>query len=939
MKTSIRIAAITLILCSAASAQFYFGRNKIQYHPFDWHVLTTPHFEIYYYKEEEELASAGAFFAEEAFSEMEKKFNFTLIKKVPLIFYSSHLHFQQTNTLPYLIPEGVGGFFEFIKGRVVIPYMGSTFQFKRVIRHELVHVFMHNKIGQILRMHNIQTYRVPPLWFTEGLAEFWANQWDSKTEMVIRDAFINDYLVPLDRLDLSSSGFLLYKEGQSFLRFIDESYGPEKILHIMENIWRDGNFYTVMESVLEKDFQEISDEWRYFYKKEIYPLLESSDTPGKQSQQITDVGINSAPVYYHGESDRVLYLSNRTGYSEIVLQSLYPHESDADAEVLIEGERTAGLESLHLLQTDMDVSGMGILIFSSKSGATDVLNFFHIDSAKTVATFRHPDLISIISPKWSQDESKVVFTGVDWRGYEDLYLLDRQTMELTRLTDDFYGDRTPSFSPDGRTVAFSSDRGQHGADGFFNIFAYDLEKGSIIRLTDGPYNDLSPDWSRADRPSILFSSDRDGVYNLWLLRDTGTAESPFPLQQSTLVPLTHFTTGAFDPRWAGENDQDVVFSAFEKFRFQIQLLQNATTLAEDGQEAAAIQTPVSPPWHREQLTAETKRSALPYRKRFTFDIAQTAIAYDPIFGFIGGAQVTVSDLLGNDYYHFLLFNSAQSSSEFSNRFNLAVTKVDISRRINISYGLFHFANDYFTYSSGFFFEQRYGGQFALSYPFSVFKRMEVTSSLWQTSRDYYGASDTFDALLVSNSASYVFDNSIWGPVGPIDGTSLRFTVGQTIDFSRSRIYYTGLLADYRKYFRTSLQTLYALRVMTWLNEGEDLFRFFIGGSWGIRGYERTAVSGKSFLMINNEFRFPFASQLVLRFPSVDFGLAPLRGALFFDLGNAWNDSFDGLLGSFGIGLRGNFLRVMVLRLDVGKTTDFHSVSKGLFTQFFFGWNY
>ena len=259
VKTSIRIAAITLILCSAASAQFYFGRNKIQYHPFDWHVLTTPHFEIYYYKEEEELASAGAFFAEEAFSEMEKKFNFTLIKKVPLIFYSSHLHFQQTNTLPYLIPEGVGGFFEFIKGRVVIPYMGSTFQFKRVIRHELVHVFMHNKIGQILRMHNIQTYRVPPLWFTEGLAEFWANQWDSKTEMVIRDAFINDYLVPLDRLDLSSSGFLLYKEGQSFLRFIDESYGPEKILHIMENIWRDGNFYTVMESVLEKDFQEIID--------------------------------------------------------------------------------------------------------------------------------------------------------------------------------------------------------------------------------------------------------------------------------------------------------------------------------------------------------------------------------------------------------------------------------------------------------------------------------------------------------------------------------------------------------------------------------------------------------------------------------------------------------------------------------------------------------
>jgi len=919
VRTSTRIVAIALVLCSAASAQFYFGRNKIQYHPFDWHVLSTPHFNIYYYEEEEELASAGAFFAEEAFSEMEKKFNFTLIRKVPLIFYSSHLHFQQTNTLPYMIPEGVGGFFEFVKERVVIPYMGSTFQFKRVIRHELVHVFMHNKIGHILRMHNIQTYRTPPLWFTEGLAEFWANEWDSKTEMVIRDAFINDYLVPLDRLDLASSGFLLYKEGQSFLRFIDKSYGPEKILEMMENIWRDGNFYTVIESVLEKDFHEISDEWRYFYKKEIYPLLESSDTPGKQSQQITAVGINSAPAYYHGDDDKVLYLSNRTGYSEIVLQSLNSDESDADAEVIIEGERTAGLESLHLLQTDMDVSGDGILIFSSKSGATDVLNFFHLDSARIIDTFGHSDLISITSPEWSKDGTRVVFTGVDRRGYEDLYLLNRQITKFIRLTDDFYGDRSPSFSPDGGTVAFSSDRGQYGADGYFNLFACDLESSDITPLTNGPHNDLSPDWSRADPRRILFSSDRDGVYNLWLLQDNGTADNPLPFQQSTLVPLTHFTTGAFDPRWSGENDEDVLFTAFEKFRFQIQLLPNVAALREDGHHAAVTQTPASSlSWRREELAAETKRSALPYRKQFSFDIAQTAIAYDPIFGFLGGAQVSVSDLLGNDYYHFLLFNSAQSSSEFSSRFNVAVTRVDLSRRINMSYGLFHFANDYFTYHSGFFFERRYGVQFALSYPFSVFKRMEVTSSLWQTSRDYYGFSDTFNALLISNSASYVFDNSIWGPVGPMDGASFRFTLGQTIDFSRSRIYYTGLLADYRKYFRTSLQTLYALRIMTWLNEGRDLFRFFIGGSWGLRGYERTAVSGKSFFMINNEFRFPFASQ---------------------DVGNAWNDSFDGLIGSFGMGLRGNFLRFMVLRLDIGKTTDFHSVSKGLFTQFFFGWNY
>ena len=146
----------------------------------------------------------------DSYSSLEKKFNFSLVEKVPLIFYSSHLHFQQTNTVPYRLPEGVGGFFEFIKGRVVIPYKGSTHQIRHVIWHELVHVFMHNKIGQILRLHNISTYRSPPLWFVEGLAEYWSAGWDTQTEMVIRDALTNDYLMSLRSLDMMSSGFLLY---------------------------------------------------------------------------------------------------------------------------------------------------------------------------------------------------------------------------------------------------------------------------------------------------------------------------------------------------------------------------------------------------------------------------------------------------------------------------------------------------------------------------------------------------------------------------------------------------------------------------------------------------------------------------------------------------------------------------------------------------------
>ncbi|MEK7263199.1 MAG: hypothetical protein AAB071_01650, partial [Bacteroidota bacterium] len=150
------------------NAQFFsFGRNKVQYTEFNWHILKTEHFDIYYYPEMESLANYGAYFAEESYKLLEQKFNHNVANRIPLVFYSSHLHFEQTNTTSGFIPEGVGGFFEFIKGRVVIPFNGSLAGFKHVIRHELVHVFTHSKVSRVLLDHRQVQDRLPPLWFIE----------------------------------------------------------------------------------------------------------------------------------------------------------------------------------------------------------------------------------------------------------------------------------------------------------------------------------------------------------------------------------------------------------------------------------------------------------------------------------------------------------------------------------------------------------------------------------------------------------------------------------------------------------------------------------------------------------------------------------------------------------------------------------------------------
>jgi outer membrane protein assembly factor BamA len=90
---------------------------------------------------------------------------------------------------------------------------------------------------------------------------------------------------------------------------------------------------------------------------------------------------------------------------------------------------------------------------------------------------------------------------------------------------------------------------------------------------------------------------------------------------------------------------------------------------------------------------------------------------------------------------------------------------------------------------------------------------------------------------------------------------------------------------------------------------------------------------------SHELRFPFIDYLNLKFPFGGLGFRAIRGALFLDAGNAWNDEWNGLIGSTGVGVRLNLGGFLVLRLDVGKTTDFKKLSKGLFTQFFFGWDF
>lgn len=938
MKKIYFIFLLLLLICNELlySQFFYFGRNKVQYTQFDWHVLKTEHFDIYYYSGMENLAEKGAFIAEESYKNLEQKFNHNILKKIPLIFYSTHLHFQQTNVTPGFIPEGVGGFFEFIKGRVVIPFNGSLEQFRHVIEHELVHVFMYSKINNVMRNHRVFTDRLPPLWFVEGIAEYWSTDWDTQAEMILRDAVLNNYIVPLDDIDKIYGTFLMYKEGQSIVEFIAEKYGEEKILLLMENFWMESTFEKVFQLTLGVDYEEFDKEWIYSLKKKYYPILSDQDMPGNVTEELVTKGFNSKPVFYKPQnadtSRKMVFVGNHSGYSSIYELDLNNREKKP--KLLIEGEKTDEFEAFHLFQNKLSISKDGILIFVTKSGEKDVLHLFDLVSKKIIETLRFSELVALGSASWSPDGKQIVISAAGISGNYDLYIWNVDEKTLKKITNDIYNDQDPSWSPDGNLIAFSSDRTPFGQHGVYNLFSYNLETSDIEYLTYGGNNYYSPDWS-ADGKWLMFATDIGGSRNIWMMQND--SKPPREMRK-----LTNFTTAAFDPTFA--DSSRILFAVFENYSFQIRTIENVYAIYDSSSTRRTVNIlPFEEKWIPKSIIGVSETKSLKYIDEYSLDIAQSQISTDPVFGTSGGAFVALSDLLGNEQYYFLIYNTAQSQSELLNSFNFAISRISLTQRTNFGYGIFRFSGRRYdlTDPDYFYFERVFGGYFALSYPLSKFKRLESVTSISNSEKEIIETIRGRKALFLSNSITFVHDNSLWGPTGPLDGSRFKITFAYTSDIQYSNANYYSFIFDYRHYIRLTQRSAYAMRYWLFYNDGQEARRFFMGGNWDLRGYPRWSLRGQKLWLVSHELRFPFIDQITLKFPFFGLTFVGLRGAAFFDAGNAWDKIYLETLASYGAGLRLNLGGFLVLRYDFGKRIEnkLTTVQKDYFHQFFFGWDF
>lgn len=1003
-----KIIVIVILLAEGLLAQS-FGQNKVQYKDFDWSLISAPNFDVYFYGDDTHLAEFTAEVAEDAHEQISKHLRWTLKKRVSIIVYYSHNDFQQTNVIWQYMQEGIGGVTELFKNRVVLPFEGDYEQFRHVIHHELVHALLNDMIydGNIQSIIAGRVKLRIPLWVNEGLAEYLSMNWETKADMTMRDLSINEKMPTVKELEF----YMAYKGGQSVWRFIAEKYGREKIGEIINAMKMTQNAEKGFERALGMDYEDLTKQWHKYLKKEYWPDVAGRDEIEDIAKRLTDH--KEAKNYYNispavsPDGSKIAVLSDRSGYFDIYLLDAIDGE---EIRRLVKGNRSVDFEELKLLQPGISWSPDSKRIaIAAKAGKTDALYLIDVKTRKKEKlTF---NLDGIFTAAWSPDGNELAFIGTK-AGASDIYVYNLETEKLTPLTDDIYSDSEPAWNNDGTALVFVSDRkddltGEYEPESIEmetfsqkDLYTIEVKSKTINRLTATDYNEDYPIWPHTETNTLFYVSDKGGVWNIY--RHNLDTEP---------VALTNILTGAFQLSLT-DDDGYLIFSGYADMGWDVYSMSlpldkeamdvpvtryimkqdevsedltdlrrhkrgrwsSGRTSGRDYQDwifareydhyNKSIETPEDA---SEDFVTDTtdlsENGYIPkvYKTRFTLDLVNGYASYNNLFGAQGMTMFAFSDILGDHQIYFgteMVIDLKRSDYFFSYAY--------LTRPTDYYFSISHIANEYFLgYDINGYQHRGLLRNLSLigyvSRPFSRFMRIEgglsynyFSFSEWQQVNYYeFEEVSTNDFSVILPVTSWVYDNTVYGYTGPIDGFRQNTTLAVSPGWGNKKLDFKTLKMDFRKYFKIGRYSSLAGRLTLGTSRGADKQKFYLGGlqNWifgtgetngveddsrsrndildgendlfdvffsefvmPVRGRRYMESVGSNVALANIEFRFPFL--LAVGVPN-KFMLSNLGSHIFLDVGTAWDKSDDfsnNQIAGFGWGMKIN-LGYFLLRID------------------------
>ncbi len=513
-----------------AGAQAYFGQNQVQFKRFEWKVVRTDHFEVHYYPEIETAANMVARMAERSYARLSRLLNYQFRERKPIVLFASRGDFAQNNVTGDLgegtggVTDALRQRNMFFFGQdmaetehVLAHEMVHQFQYDIQFR---------GRTGASVMAADFAGGQLP-LWFAEGMAEYLSVGPDHPaTDAVVRDAALNGNIPSIVQMSQDPGRWFPYRYGESFWRFIGKRWGDEMIGEILQGVGSSG-VDRAFKRFTGYELDDLGEEWKETLQSEHLPGIASLERPRKFAQPLLNARRTSAiiPVYVapalSNDGRQIAYISTGSLLRAEVFLDLYLADALTGKRIkrLTNSTLNPETEELRYAYSQSAFSPDGrTLAYTAQRQGKDVL--YLIDTRSRRAPRRlDTDLDQMIGPSWSPDGRRVVFAGSKG-GFSNLYMIDADGRNLRALTNDFFGALMPAWSPDGRRVAFISNRGP-STDlsvlkfGKWQVNILDLETNTIETIPGQAGKNLNPQWA-PDGRSLAFISDRTGIAQVFL---------------------------------------------------------------------------------------------------------------------------------------------------------------------------------------------------------------------------------------------------------------------------------------------------------------------------------------------------------------------------------------------------------------------------------------
>lgn len=885
---SSNICLLSLSLCLATSSPLYaqyFGRNKVQYEKFDFKVLHTSHFNIYYYSETEKTINDIAQLSEQWYQKYSTLFRHSFVKPNPIIIYANDADFRQTEIVNEQIDIGVGGVTEALKIRLVMPLAESYKSTNHVLGHEMLHVFQYDMLLQNDSLSLYSIYNLP-LWFIEGMAEYYSlGRNDPHTAMWMRDAVLH-YDVPSLKKVSTDYKYFPYRYGHAIWACIAGYWGDTIIPPLFLKSVQVG-FDRAVKEVLKISSDSLSLLWQHTLTEAYTPFIKKYPKRQGTGKRVL------APDIHGGEMNLAPSISPDGKYvaflSEKDIFTIDLFLADATSGKIIRklasSSGNAHYDALNFLESagtwSPDSKEIAFVVFSKGSSKIIIID---INSGKIKREIKFESVRRILNPSWSPDGKYLVFSGAKG-GMTDLYIYNLEKDYLNQLTNDKYADLQPEWSPDGENIVFVTDReAPADSDNFIPgsmkiaLLNFENEKITLLPLFVNAKH-INPKYDATGK-FIYFISDPNGISNIYR----------YDFESTEILQVTDVATGIsgiteLSPALTISHENNLLaFSVFEHQDYIVYAISTEQIKGPSVEERKNFSRngELQPVVGRQvkEIIREDISFVLSRKDTFYFSDYKPKIQLDYIgnvyvgaavdqytTGVAGGASFQFSDVLNQHAIYTILQINGQLK-------NSAAQVLYVNKSHRFIWGPFlshipYLSSSVFIRKDTFMIngtlttsrvidqliQRTVEDKIALTgkYPFSATNRLDLSTGYTHvnynielvrnavtnnqlTEEQTRNLNVPPDIDLTQVSAAYVGDKAYFGLTAPLKGFRYRFQTEANIGTYN----FATILADYRRYIRTTPFT-FAFRAMHYGRYFEDaesgfLSPLFLGYEYLVRGY-------------------------------------------------------------------------------------------------------